>query len=161
MKELSSDRLALLKEYGFDDKLNSDLCWSFPAHAYAMDTKMLVQGNHATDHAYIYYACAEDLTGEQLDGLFYSSSLLEYLLVDYGGEWDFDRMLKAIQMQLDCKVRLVSLCGYPDLFIEINECDWNETKIRSRISDMLKLIGQLDYLLPRKLKDLRAKRRKA
>lgn len=160
MKELSPERLALLKEYGFSDRPDCDLSWVFPAPAYALDTEMLVQGDHATDRAYIYYASVETYDKEQLNGLFYSPSLLEYMLVDFRGEWSFDRMLKTVRKQLDCDVRLVSVSGYPNLFIEIDEYDWREADIRFQISDMLKLIGQLDYLLPRKLESLRAKRRK-
>ena len=160
MKELSATRLALLKEYGFSDSPDCENSWNFPYPAYSMDTKILVQGDHATDRAYVYYSCVNTLEGESLEGLFYSSSLLEYLLVDYGGEWDFYRMLKTIQKQLDCKVRLVSVNGYPYLFIGIDEHDWNTADIRSQVSDMLKLIGQLDYLLLRKRENLRIKRRK-
>ena len=160
MKELSAERLALLKEYGFCDRPDCDLSWGFPASAYAMDTNILVQGDHATDHAYIYYAFVKTFEDEELEGLFYSPSLLEYLLVDYAGEWDFDRTLRTIQKQLDGEVRLVSVQGYPNLFLEVNESDWSTTGIRCRVSDMLKLIGQLDYLLPRKRDRLCAKRRK-
>ena len=160
MKELSADRLALLKKCGFDDSPDSDLSRGFPAPAFAMDTQRLVQGDHATDHAYLYYACVKTWEDEELEGLFYASSLLEYLLVDYGGEWDFGRMLKTIQKQLDCEVRLVSVQGYPFLHIGIDEHNWRTADIRSEISDMLKLIGQLDYLLPRKRDSLRAKRQR-
>ncbi|MBQ7789598.1 MAG: hypothetical protein IJ398_08115 [Clostridia bacterium] len=161
MKIISAECCALLKKYGFDDSSNRDLSFGFPAPAYVMDTKMLVQGDHTTDHAYIYYACVDTYEGERLDGFFYSPSLLEYLLIDFGGEWDFNRMLKAIQRQLDCEVRLVSVNGYPNLFIELDEQDGKTADIRFQISDMLKLIGQLDYLLSRKLESLRAKRRRA
>lgn len=157
MKELSAERIALLKEYGFNDGQD----YGFPTHAYTMDTKMLVQGDHATDHAYIYYSSVKTFEDEQLEGLFYSPSMLEYLLVDYGGEWDFNRMLKTVQKELDCEVRLVSVHGEPYLFIEIDEYDWKMADIRFQISDMLKLIGQLDYLLSRKRKALRTKRKRA
>ena len=158
MKGLSVERLSLLKKFGFSDNPDSNLSWGFPARAYVMDTKIFVQGNHATDHACVYYSSLNTDENEDLSGLFYASSLLEYLLVDYCGEWDFNRMLKAIQKQLDCEVRLVSVQGYPYLFIEIDEGEWSKGDIRSQISDMLKLIGQLDYLLPRKRDSLRRKR---
>lgn len=161
MKELSYERLTLLKKYGFDDRLDSALAIGFPMPAYAMDTKMTVQGSHATDRAYVYYSCVKTFEDEELEGLFYSPSLLEYLLVDYIGEWDCNRLLKDVQKMLDCEVRLVSVDGYPALFIKIDERNWSTGDIRSQVSDMLKLIGQLDYLLPRKLQSLRTKRRKA
>ena len=161
MKELPFGRLELLQSYGFGDRPDCDISWSFPAPAYAMDTQILVSGDHATDRAYIYYACVDTNEGEHLEGLFYSPSLLEYLLLDFGGEWDFNRMLKAIQKQLSCEARFVWVGGYPNLFIEIDEYDWKTMDIRFQISDMLKVIGQLDYFLPRKWESLRTKRIKS
>jgi hypothetical protein len=67
-------------------------------------------------------------------------------------------MLKDLQNQLDCKVQLIALQGYPAMFIEMSDRHWNSNSLRTRISDMLKLIGQLDYLLPRKRERLLTKR---
>ena len=161
MKELSAERLAILKEYGFTDRPDCDLSWSFPAPSYAMDTNIFVEGDHATDRAYIYYACVENSDGNKLDGLFYSPSLLEYLLLDFGSEWRFEPLLNRLRKQLSCEVQFVFVGAYPNLFIEIDEYDWKEADIRFQVSDMLKLIGQLDYHLPRKWKALLAKRRKS
>jgi hypothetical protein len=119
---------------------------------------MLVHGDHSTDHAYIYYASISESNGEHKSGLFYFSSLLSYLLCDHKGEWDFSRMLRDLQKQLDCKVQLVEFQGYPAMFIEISDRHRNSYSLRTRISDMLKLIGQLDYLLPRKRERLLTKR---
>ena len=161
MKELSPERLALLRKYGFSDRPDCDISWIFPAPAYAMDTHMSVRGDHSSDLAYVYYATSvEGEAGEMLDGLFYSPSLLEYLLYDFGNEIKLNRLVSDLRRQLDCDMRLVFVKGYPNFFIAIDEYDWREADIRFQISDMLKLIGQLDYLLPRKLENLRAKRRK-
>jgi len=158
MKDLSSERSEILKEYGFCDKPDCKLAAGFPQKAYTLDTKMLVQGSHATDLACVYYShvCSPD--GEELCGLFYYSSLLEYLLTDFAGEWDPYRMLDGIQEQLECKLRLVSVEGYPYLYIEIGESALSVSGIRYKVSGMLKLIGQLDYLLPREKALLLAKR---
>lgn len=158
MNELSAERLALLREFGFGNIPECEISQCLTSPAYAMDTKMLVQGDHATDHAYIYYASVGTSDGEEQKGLIYFSSLLSYLLCDHKGEWDFSRMLKDLQNQLDCKVQLIALQGYPAMFIEMNDRHWNSNSLRTRISDMLKLIGQLDYLLPRKRERLLAKR---
>lgn len=158
--DLSPERLALLTEYGFGACPDCDISYAFSAPAYAMDTKMMVQGDHATDHAYVYYASVDDACGEHLEGLFYSPSLLEYLLLDFGGEWDPYRMLKDLGKDLDCEVRLVAVHGYPMFFIEIGEYEWKTADIRFEVSDMLKLVGQLDRLLPRKRASLIAKKRK-
>jgi hypothetical protein len=80
--------------------------------------------------------------------------------LDYGDEWRPERMLKDIQKQMDCELRLVSVRGYPMVFIEIGEYRWQTKDIRFEISDMLKLIGQLDYLLSRKGNSLREKGRR-
>ena len=159
-KEIPPKRLALLKALGFDIAPGSTLTHdAFCCPTCTLDTKMLVQGDHATDRAYIYYACVRTDEGE-LDGLFYAPSMLEYLLTDYQGEWSFSRMLKEINAQSDCKLSLVDVGGYPMLFTDIHEIDWQEKDLRFQISDMLKLIGQLDYLLSRKWKSLLAKGRR-
>lgn len=159
-KELSPERLALLAEYGFGKCPDCDFSYAFGAPAYAMDTHMIVQGDHASDRAYIYYATVDTYEDEHLEGLFYSPSMLEYLLLDFGGEWDPCRMVKDLGKGLDCEVRLVAVHGYPMLFIEIGEYEWKKADIRFEVSDMLKVVGRLDYLLPRKRDRLLAKRRK-
>ena len=122
MKKLSAERLSVLKKYGFNDNLNCEFSYIFSSYC-ALDTKLLVQGSHATDHAYIHYACVNTDSGEQCEGLFYSSSLLEYLLTDFYGEWNFEIILKKIQKQLDCKLQLVSINTYPYFYIDFAHPD--------------------------------------
>ena len=155
-KEEYPERVALLKKLGFEEA--ETLGPSFCSPVWALDAQMLVQGTHATDRCHILYAC-EQTEAEVLEGLFYAPSLLEYLLTDYLGEWSPERMLKEINRQTDTSIRLVDVGGIPMLFTRIDDRNWKESDLRFQISDMLKLIGQLDYLLPRKWKRLLAKRR--
>ena len=157
-KEIPAVHRAVLEKYGFENSYG-ELSFAFYAPSLSLDTHMLVQGDHATDHSHIFYAHTQAYEGE-LDGFFYSPSLLEYLLTDYSGEWDPECMLKEINVQMDGNFRLVSVGGYPMLFTELTEYDWKDDNLRYALSDMLKLVGQLDYLLPRKWRTLMAKRRK-
>lgn len=159
--EISPERLAVLKKHGFDTEGNSSLSFAFCSQTAALDAKMLVRGDHATDCSHIYYAREESSFDGLLDGLFYSPSMLEYLLLDFGGEWKPERTVKDISAALSADFRLVFVGGYPMLFTEVYDYEWEQEDISDSVSEMLRLIGALDYTLSKKWHSLMAKRRRA
>lgn len=156
--QISKERIELLKKHGFGETPDCDVMIAFHSFSMALDTKMSIQGDHATDCAYIFYSRTESNDGELLDGLFHAPSLLEYMLWQYRGEWSFSRMLGNINRQLGNSIRLVSVGGIPMLYCELSDVDWTDCYFNFSVSDMLKLVGQLDYLLPRTLARIEAKR---
>ena len=147
--ELSPERLALLQEYGFGESPDCDLLGAFSLGDLALDTHMEVEGEHATDHAYIYYAVTEDR-----EGLFYAPSLLEGMLLAFSGEWNPKSLLPSVNAQLDGEVEYVFVGGFPMFYLPVTEYDWKYDFLRSCVSDMLKVVARLDYLLPRKNRSL-------
>jgi len=158
-RTIPEEKMKILQAHGFDPALRCGLESAFYSQTVALDSKMLVQGDHATDYAYILYSCVEE-GGEVLDGLFYSPSILEYMLLDFGAEWELSPMLKSINRQTHGEVRLVGVGGYPMLYTEICDFEWEEGSLRYAVSDMLKVVAVLDHLLPRKREALRKKRAK-
>ncbi len=156
--KIAPERIEILKEYGFDPELDCRWWAPFRSPICAMDTHMLVEGDHATDHSYIIYAAAEEVEGATLEGLFYAPSLLEHMLVEFRGEWSFPAMLRQISRQTDCKLQPVDVGGLPMIFVEIRESDWQEGDLRFQVSDMLKVVGVMDHLLSRKRRSLLKKR---
>ena len=148
-QETREARFALLKENGFADPPICDLLTVFGCPTLALDTKMTVRGDHADDCAYVYYA-SKEVDGELLDGLFYAPSLLEHLYF-LGREkgWSFDALWQEVDNTLGSDGRLVFVSGCPAIFIEIYESSWAQRDLRCEISDMLKIVGALDYLLCR------------
>ncbi len=146
-RELSEERLALLRESGFRDDVCCGACSAFHCAVYVLDTKMTVKGQHATDRAYIIYAREESGDG-MLDGFFYAPTLLEYMLNFHYDEWDYEKMMRQINRGLDCEARIVDIHGIPMVFIEIYERAWEKRDLGAQLSDILKIVGQLDYLLP-------------
>ena len=142
-------RLTVLKKLGFTDAPDCDPSYAFGTQVLALDAQMYVEGDHATDLAYIYYAC---VTGkdETLDGLFYAPSLLEYMPSFANGEWHFDAILSDICKTVSCEASVRSIGGFPMIFIPTDEYDFSEGEdLRFPLSDMLKLIGITDYFLSR------------
>ena len=149
-EKISPERLELLTKMGFKNPPDCDPTDAFFGPSVALDTMMSVRGDHADDHAYVYYACLKE-KDEVLDGLFYAPSLLEHPLLNYQ-KWNIEPILVKIADISACYARLVSVGGIPMLFIEIDEYDWQTRNLRLPLSDMLKLVGLLDYFLPRELK---------
>ena len=154
--EMKEARFALLCEYGFGEPPICDLMAVFGCPTLALNTTMMVQGDHADDCAYIYYASLE-VECEQLDGLFYAPSLLEHLYFE-GREsgWNFDAMLEELNSAISADARLVFVRGCPVIYTEIYEASWAQRDLRFEISDMLKIVGALDYLLSRELRRIQA-----
>ena len=148
MLELSAERLAILTSFGFDDTPDGEASYGFPASTYTLDTKIKVDGAHSTDVATVYYSVWETYEGDVLRGLFYYSSLLEYLLVEHGGEWDVDGILQDFREQTESDARLTALDGIPYLCVEVGEADWSTGAVCSKIEAVLKLISHLDNILP-------------
>ena len=159
--KISPERLAVLEKHGFDTQGNSPLSFAFYSQTASLDAKMLVTGDHATDYSTIYYASEQTDFYGLLDGLFYSPSMLEYLLIDFGGEWDPERTVRDINSALAADFRIVSVGGYPMFFTEICDYEWNAGDISDSVSEMLKLVGVLDYVLSKKRRSLIEKRRRA
>lgn len=146
---IPQNRLEILRELGFGDVPVCDCSYAFRTQTLALHAKMSVNGDHATDIAYIYYASVpcED---EVLDGLFYAPSLLEYMPVFAEREWHFDEMLEDICRTIGCEASVVGVGGFPMIFVPTCEYDFTkEQRLRDALSDMLKLIGICDYFLSR------------
>ena len=155
--EIPSEHLALLQQYGFGQSPDCDLLGAFSHGDLAMDTHMEVSGDHATDHAYIYYAITQTNEGE-LEGLFYAPSLLEYLPMEFPEDWKPARLLAQVNVQLEEKAKIVHVGGFPMFYLPIENYDWEYDGLRTVVSDMLKLVARTDYLLSRKWNALMAKR---
>lgn len=142
---ISPERVALLKACGFAAPPDSEDSEAFYYRSLTLDSKMLVTGDHATDYAYIHYAETDELSG-----FFYAPSLLEYLLTFHGDEINVKNLIRELSRYSDCDLSLVSVRGYPMIFTPIYQNDTTVHDLRYQISDMLKVVGQLDYILPRK-----------
>ena len=155
-EEIREARFALLKKNGFENPPICDLMSVFNCPNLALDTRMSVRGDHSDEIAYIYYASVE-VDGELLDGLFYVPSLLEYLYF-LGREkgWSFNDLWQDLNNTIYGDARLVFLRGYPAIFTEIYESSWSEKDLRFEISDMLKIVGSLDYVLNKELQRMLA-----
>lgn len=152
-KTISNERLAQLTKLGFGDVPDCDPSFAFGTKVLAYDTMMSVQGDHATDRAYVYYSCVQ-YENEELDGFFFAPSLLECMVYPYREKWSFESLLQEICDQLGCEARLVWIGSFPMIYVEITEYDWKIQNIVSSLSDILKLIGVLDYILPHEYRRL-------
>ena len=147
--KIPQERLDILKELGFGRVPDCDCSYGFGTQALALDTKISVNGDHASDIAYIYYACVSDNT-RVLDGLFYAPSLLEYMPTFAEREWQFDETLEDICHTISCEASVIDIGGFPMIFVPTYEYDFTkEESLRDPLSDMMKLIGICDYFLSR------------
>ena len=58
--------------------------------------------------------------------------------------------MRELRRFSSCDLELVFIHGYPMIFTPIYDSDTTPEDIRWQISDMLKVVGQLDYFLQRK-----------
>ena len=142
------ERQELLKKLGFGEPPNSDPTSFFTTYHIAYDSNMVVRGDHDDDWVYIYYSC-EEYEGELLDGFFHAPSILEHPLLNYQ-IFDINAMLDEINQHANTMARLVFI-GVPMIFVEISEYEWKTKNLHIPFSDMLKLVGILDYYLSREL----------
>ena len=159
MNEISSKKQEILTKHGFVPGTGRDVDCYFRAPVWVLDSRMIVNGDHADDYATVVYAVEDTSESGVLEGLFYSPSMLEYLLTDFGGEWDPQEMIDDLCMLTGNDVLLVGAGGMPSIFIEIYEDEWTRGDLHSPISDILKSIGALDLWLVKKRDELREKRR--
>ena len=149
-KELFEIRAEMLSKVGFGNVPDCDVSYSFGSNVVALDTKIVVQGDHADDLAYIYYAMIED-RGEMLEGFFYAPSLLEHPLLSYQ-TFDISEILDEVNKQINCDGRIISCGGFYMIYISFDYyCI--EYDFRLPLSDMLKVIGILDYFLSKEYKN--------
>ena len=155
---IPQNRKEILTEYGFGDPPICDLLTIFNCPTMALNTKISVRGDHCDEIAYVYYASLE-ANGEMLDGLFYVPSLLEYLYF-LGREdgWSFEAISEELSGTLGADTRLVFISGCPAIYTEIYDYAWSQSDLYFEISDMLKIIGTLDYLLSKELQGLPTKK---
>lgn len=147
--DIPQARLDILQELGFGVAPDCDCSCGFGTKTLALDAKITVNGDHASDKAYIYYACVSR-KDEVLDGFFYAPSLLEYMPMFAEQEWHFDEMLEDICNTVSCEASIVGVGGFPMIFVPVYEYDFTKgEKLRDPLSDMLKLIGICDYFLSR------------
>ena len=88
---ISPEREALLKACGFGAPPDGGDTVVFDYRSLALDTRMSVTGDHASDHAYIHYAETDALCG-----FFYAPSLLEYLFAFHHDAWDVKAMIREL-----------------------------------------------------------------
>lgn len=150
---ISPEREALLKTCGFAAPPDGEDTNAFEYRSLALDTRMSVTGDHADDHAYIHYAETDELCG-----FFYAPSLLEYLMTFYKEDCNAQRLVRELRRFTSCDIELVFIHGYPMIFTPMYESDTTPEDVFLQISDMLKLVGQLDYLLARKHERIRRKK---
>ena len=137
--EISEKREKELRGYGFGyDVSDTEASMAFPGPVMSLDTHMLVTGE-------IYYANLGDLCG-----FFYSPSILGRLCY-YRPEFNIDYYLRRINRESDNRILAVEVSGYPMLYVA---CPEEKREIKYAVSDMLKLVGELDYLLPKRLRAL-------
>lgn len=163
MYVIEENKKKALEALGFGEIPDSEDAYALRGPRMAIKTPMLVSGDHASDIAYVYYAKAETDKGV-LEGFFYSPSLLEGLLLEFGGQWSPTRMLRELNRERDCEIDLVFAGGYPFFFTELADMDFDENSgghgLGITLGDMYKLVGQLDYLLSRKRRSLILKTKK-
>lgn len=153
---MKSEHLELLQSLGFTRYISGcELMYAFRKPAYGIDTRMLVQGDHATDYADLIYADEEDF-----QGFCYAPSMLERLMMSHPYTHGVEKMLRQIGRVTGVWVELAPVGPYPMFVIRCDDGDFTCGNIRYYLSDMLKLIGILDYHLQHRLAYLDKKERK-
>ena len=153
------EKVEILEKLGFADAPDCDLL-AVLSPSRAIKTPMSVTVDHASVIVYIYYARGETKHGV-LDGFFHAPSLLEYMLLDFGAQWNPKRLLQQINRRLGLELQLVYISGYPMFYAELTDFHWNQPHyLSTELGDMYKLAGVLDYLLPHTQNRLQAKRKK-
>ena len=126
---------------------------SFTRRAYTLETGMLVEGDHATDRAALYYAEEEELAG-----LFYAPTILEELLTVFEDEAYLLRLLARLRPTVGSRLRLLPVGGTPMIYAAIPEGMFTRRYVEVTLSGLRKLVGILDYLLPARRTVLRKRR---
>ena len=141
MYELKSPR-TLLPEFGFVQDGGHP---SFARRAFTLETGILVEGDHATDRADLYFTDEEGHCG-----IFYAPTLLERLLTEFEDEAYLRALLAELLHPVD-RLELVAVGGTPMILLPLPSGDLDRRSVVFSLSGMKKLIGILDYFLPRRL----------
>ena len=150
---MTSELIKMLEECGFKPYITDcDLMSAFKNRAYCLDTKMLVRGDHATDCAELIYAHEENFKG-----LCYAPSLIEYMLLDFQDKEGIKRIIKRVGKAIGAEIELEFIGIFPMVTIRCDETDFEIFGLNEYVSDMLKVIGILDYLLQNRVDYLRKK----
>lgn len=144
MHELKSPP-ALLPEFGF---VRDGGHPSFARRAFTLETGILVEGDHAVDRADLYFTDEEGYCG-----IFYAPTLLERLLTEFEDEAYIRDLLAELLQPVD-RLELVAVGGTPMILLPLPSGDLDRRLVALALSGMKKLIGILDYFLPRRLEDL-------
>ena len=154
---MTEEFIEKLKSYGFERYLkNCELLDAFRKPAYYYDSKMIVAGAHSSENADIIYVEEDDFKG-----LTYASSLMEVIMIDYPTNHNIQKIVKQVAKITDTEIEFRSIGAYPMVVSACDETDFDNGEIKYHISDMLKVIGALDYLLQKRDRYLLNKRIKS
>ena len=142
--KISSKRLEILTKIGFSNPPDCDPTMAFHTYSLALDSKMIVRGDHASECAYIYYCNLKD-NEREYDGLFYAPSLLEHPHLN-SKIFSAEEILNNIKEYCYSDAEYVGIGGIPMIYIPVSDYDF-DFDLKDPLSDMLKLIGMLDYFL--------------
>ena len=143
---MTNEFVEILKSYGFERYLkNCELLSAFKYPAYYIDSKMIVSGAHSTESADIIY-----VEQDGFKGLTYASSLMEAIMIDHPTNHNIKAIVKQIAKTTDTEIEFKFIGAFPMVVSACDESDFKDGGIKYHISDMLKVIGSLDYLLQKR-----------
>lgn len=152
---MTEKSIEILKQFGFKPYCtNCDLLSAFKKPAYGLDTQMIVQGDHADDIAELIYACEDDFKG-----FCYAPSILEAIMINYPKKHNIDKVLKKLE-KVGIFVELKFVGIFPMVVLPCDEKGLESPLLKFDVSDMLKVVGILDYLLQQRLEYLDKQRKK-
>lgn len=142
---MTESQKSLLKELGFTPCKSGGVYNSVRGEVYEKDTLMRVEGDHAVDYAYLYYADCDE--GQ---GFFYLSTLLGGLSFFPCSEgYSPFKTVKELARHLSIGALEVKPVG-DDLCV-FSACDLaDEEEAKECLGEMYKLVGALDYVLSKK-----------
>ena len=146
-----------LENYGFKiDKSGRGILDAFTKDTYVLEPNILVQGAHATD-----IACIHFVDEEEVKGFCYYSSLLEELAMRFPFTHNAEGIIKKINKFSDSNIKIKWINCYNFIVSECDETDLKNGTLIYSLSDIMKVIGQLDYLVQKRLNYLDNKERKS
>lgn len=136
---LTSNQKLILSNLGFKPYSYTYLY----GETYYLNVDIFVTGDHATDYARVLYS-----TDANIKGFCYSSSLLASLISVYGDNKGLNDILKKVNKYSDCEIKLTYAGDGAYFYIP---CDLINDNYKYALSDMVKLIGQVDYFVQQRL----------
>ena len=150
---MTNEFIKKLEEYGFKiDNSGRGILSAFSKPTYGLVPNMLVQGSHATDIASVHYS-----DEEEINGFCYYSSLMEELAMRFPKTHNIEGIIKKLNKYSDTELKIKFHNGYAFVVSECDEQDLHLKTIDYCISDILKSVGSLDYLLQQRLSYLQTK----